>query len=290
MAQTFVEVPGGRIAVQTYGGAGRDVLFIHSVGLCGPHWRPFAEIVADRCRPVTIDLPGHGHTTVPMNSAEDQWRHLAAVVRGVGLDRPVIVAHDTAVWAAMAAALDDPDAFSAVVLVGGTITRILQSLSLLDDPTFRDLMRDRFGLGETGVGRESAAAFQRQLSESIQNDWLLNEIGARLWDELDHSIVFGPGDTWIHTPTVDTVIQGYRFDPASPYYPDLGLYGKLTLPTWIVSLEHGSDGNIGLETGPAEQLPLVQVRRLATGQFPEYTGAAELAEVLDEVLQTLERA
>ena len=182
------------------------------------------------------------------------------------------------------------DRFSAVVLVGGTITRILQSLSLLDDPTFGDLMRQRFGLGETGVGRESAAAFQRQLSESIQNDWLLNEIGARLWDELDHSTVLGPGDTWIHTPTVDTVIQGYRFDPASPYSPDLGLYGKLTLPTWIVSLEPGSDGNIGLETGPAEQLPLVQVRRLATGQFPEYTGAAELAEVLDEVLQTLERA
>lgn len=284
MQETLVDVPGGRIAVQSYGGSGRDVLFVHSVGLSGVHWRPFAEAVADRCRPSSLDLPGHAHSSVPMRRADDQWRFLSAAARGAGLDAPVLVAHDTSIWAATVAAIREPAAFSAVLLVGGTMTRILESLSFADDPNFGRQLSERFGLGETGVGREAADAFQLNLYESLRTDWMLTDVGPSLYDEIGHSLVFGPDDTWLHTPTVATIRAAYGFDPDSEYVPDPGLYSRLRVPTWCVFLEFGVDNNAESQGVAFGESPYLHVRCLNTGQFPECTAQAELAEILEEAL------
>lgn len=283
MQESLVEVPGGQIAVQSYGGAGRDVLFVHGVGFCGPQWRSLAEMMSDRCRPFSVDLPGHAHSTAPMRTSDDLWRHLAAAARGAGLDRPVLVAHDTSVWGAVVAAIREPAAFSALVLVGGTMTRIVQSVSLAEDPHYEQLLRERFHLSETGVGRESAAAFQDKMVTIAEDDWMLSDLGPGYYDEVGHSIVFGPDDTWMNTPTVATVLTAQRMQGDPDYAPDPSLYARLTVPTWFVHLEHGFDSNLDLEAFFAGQ-PHIRVRRLDTGQFPQYTDAAALAEVLAEAL------
>lgn len=285
MEERLVEVPGGQIAVQSYGGSGRDVLLVHGVGFCGLQWRGFAETVNDRCRPFTMDLPGHAHSTVPMRTVDDQWRHLAAAARGAGLERPVLVAHDTSVWAATVAAIQEPAAFSAVVLVGGTMARLVQSLSLVDDPGFAQMLAQRFRLGETGVGEQAAEVFIQEMVAAAQADWMLTELGSGYYDEVAHSIVAGPDGTWMNTPTVPTVLTAHRFDPASEFFPDPALYRRLTLPTWVVALEHGFDSNLDLTPAPFEGMANVRLRRLNTGQFPQYSGVSELAEVVGEALQ-----
>lgn len=283
MEETLIEVPGGRMAVQSYGGAGRDVLFVHSVGFCGPQWRTFAETVNDRCRPFSLDLPGHAHSTVPMRTADDQWRHLSAAAHGAGLNRPVLVAHDISVWAAVVAALREPEAFSALVLAGGTMTRIVQSIPLASDAAYERMLIERFRLGETAVGRESARRFQEEMVESAHDDWMLADLGPGLYDEIGHSILFGPDDTWMNSPTAGAVLAVHRMDPESEYFPDDGLYARLTVPTWFVILENGFDSNLDVAASLREA-PQVRIRRLSTGQFPQYTGVSELAEVLGEAL------
>lgn len=59
-----VPVPGGSLAAIDYGGTGRDVLFAHSPGFNARQWDEVAELVSTRC--VSIDLPGHGHSTAPV--------------------------------------------------------------------------------------------------------------------------------------------------------------------------------------------------------------------------------
>ncbi|QQS02488.1 MAG: alpha/beta hydrolase [Austwickia sp.] len=284
MQETLVEVPGGRIAVQSYGGSGRDVLFLHGVGFCGPQWRAFAETVSDRCRPFSLDLPGHAHSTVPMRSADDSWRHLATAARGAGLDRPFLVAHDTSIWAAVVAAIKEPDAFSGLMLVGGTMTRIAQSVPLAEDPHFERLLRERFRLGETGLGRDSAETFQHEMVATAARDWMLTDLGAGYYDEVGHSLVFGPDDTWMNTPTASTVLAAQRVDRDHEYYPDVDLYTRLTVPTWFVFLEHGFDSNVDLNHAPLAEAKHMRLRRLDAGQFPQYTDVAALAEVLTEAL------
>lgn len=286
MEESYVEVPGGRIAVQSYGGSGRDVLFIHGVGFCGPQWAYFAAAVRDRCRPFSLDLPGHAHSTAPMRTADDQWRHLSAAARGAGLDKPVLVAHDSAIWAAMVASLQDPAAFSALVLVGGTMVRLQQTMSLADDPQFVRDMSERFHLGHTGVGAEAAEAFRHELVEAAAADWMLADTRAGMYEEIGHSLVLGPDGTWMNTPSVATVLNAYRFDAASKMFPSTELYARLSVPTWFLRLDEGFDSNVDLGSAVFAEAPMVRIRTLYTGQYPQYTGVSELAEVLNEVLES----
>jgi len=283
MRELVLEVPGGVIAVQDYGGPqdAPSVLFVHGVGLCGPNWARVGEALSDRVHSYSFDLPGHAHSSVPMTCAADMWRCLPDIVEMVGLTRPVLVGHDTGSWVAMIGALRFPDLFSATVLVGGSAARTTDEtqsyLDLVKVPEFRARLVTQLHVGERGQGQESADALAAVMSELTVKDWMLPQSPEGMLSEVAHSIVMNDDGSWVHTPTLRTLENGYAYEPG-PDYPDEHLYGRLRVPTYLVQLTEGYDSNLaGRERQLAAMNPLLRVEMLISGQWPQYTAVPELA-------------
>lgn len=286
MQETLIDLPHGRLAVQSYGGSGRDVLFLHSIGFCGPQWRFVADALTDRCRTFSMDLPGHAHSTLPMTEPADQWRHLPTVVEKLGLEHPVLVGHDSAVWAATTAALHHPELFSALVLVGGSMQRYRDASDLVTDPAFQAMLVERFHLGVTGADEASLRELKEQMAADAPRDSVMNGLESGLYEEAEHSTISGPDGTWLHTPTVAAVVNGTHFAEGAPDQPDRSLYAGLTVPTWFVALTEGFDANLEPEWADVcGGNPFLQSRVLSTGQFPQYTDVAGVAEIVAEAAQ-----
>lgn len=52
------------IAIKTYG-QGRPLVMLHGWAMHGGVWRSFAERLAEQCRVICVDLPGHGRSAEP---------------------------------------------------------------------------------------------------------------------------------------------------------------------------------------------------------------------------------
>ena len=95
-ARHTVTGPDGlEIATYDFGGAGPDLLLAHATGFHGRSWLPLARRLAERFRCVAFDERAHGDTAVGHGRFE--WEALAAdtaaVVDGMGLERPYAVGH-----------------------------------------------------------------------------------------------------------------------------------------------------------------------------------------------------
>ncbi len=58
-------------------GDGRPVIFLHATGFSRRCWRPMAAALAERCRPILVDLPGHGGSSGPATPVS--WGHWLTV-------------------------------------------------------------------------------------------------------------------------------------------------------------------------------------------------------------------
>lgn len=287
MDERLIAVPGGQLAVQTYGGTGRAVLFLHTVGMCGPQWRLVARMLSDRCRPVSFDLPGHAHSTVPMGDPDDQWRHLPAVVAELGLERPLLVGHHSGAWAALVAGLRHPELFAGLVLVGGSMRRLAMASDMVDDEGFQAMLGERFRLGHEGRGEEARRAAMEEIVAGARADSLTAGLGTGLYDELEHSVIDLPDGGWMNSPTVATVAAGMHYGPQVRERPSPTLYERATLPTWVVSLSHGFDANLEGEDVEVPAGANVHRRQLLSGQWPMYSDPAGVVAVVTEALEAL---
>jgi len=91
-----VEVAGAdgvAIAVHDWGGPGPDVVMLHPNGFCAGLYEPIARRLRDRCRPVAVDLRGHGASSAPEEPEAYAFERLAAdvlaVVDELGITRAV---------------------------------------------------------------------------------------------------------------------------------------------------------------------------------------------------------
>jgi pimeloyl-ACP methyl ester carboxylesterase len=90
------------------------LVFVHGAGATGEVWQ---SQLLDFPGGVAVDLPGHPHGRVlPRVEAYADW--LVKSVRERGFDRPVLVGHSMGGAVALWAALQAPQAFGALVLVG----------------------------------------------------------------------------------------------------------------------------------------------------------------------------
>lgn len=111
----LADVPGGSLHY-TDRGNGPPIVMLH--GLLG-QLRHYSYALADRLvadhRLVLVDRPGWGYSTVEgaQPGIVEQANMVAALIRGLGLERPVIVGHSMGGALALALALEHPD------LVGG---------------------------------------------------------------------------------------------------------------------------------------------------------------------------
>ncbi|MFP7753423.1 alpha/beta fold hydrolase [Thermodesulfobacteriota bacterium B35] len=97
---------------------GRDVLLLHGLKFRAATWEELGtlERLAEAgCHAVALDMPGFGESPA---CGQDEDRVLAAVITGLGLDRPVLVGPSMGGRIALEFALDHPELVGGLVLVG----------------------------------------------------------------------------------------------------------------------------------------------------------------------------
>jgi pimeloyl-ACP methyl ester carboxylesterase len=118
-AGRFVTVDGTRLHYLERGG-GQPVVFLHGGMLDAHDFLPAIETVADAgMRGIAFDRPGYGHSQRPAEPVTpvEQARLIAAALRELDVDRPILVAHSYSGVIALAYALHHPDRLAGLVLV-----------------------------------------------------------------------------------------------------------------------------------------------------------------------------
>lgn len=272
----------GTLAVRDYGGAGRALLCVPTLGICAPCWDDLAEHLVDRYRVLALDLPGHGQSTADLERFDDVWESIAAASSALGLDRPLLVGHDHSSSFVAQAAITDPQLASGVVAVGGSLVRrteeVHEILELLRIPEVVEGLRTRFFFGARATDDE-LEEFLQQSSRQIAADDLAREHGGIL-REMRHQMLRRDG-VWIRRPEIDAFVTAADFPADHALFPDERLIRDVPVPTWIVQLTEGDDSRYAArELDLAAELDHVQVRTIETGQWPQYTAVEELARII----------
>ena len=144
----FLEVDGVRLHYLERDGAGPPVVLLHGNVVTAEDWvlSGVLDRVAGRGhRVVAFDRPGYGHSDRPRGSAwkaADQADLLRRAFARLGLERPVVVGHSWGTNAALALALDHPDAVRGLVLVSGYYHPTLRADALLVAPAAVPVLGD----------------------------------------------------------------------------------------------------------------------------------------------------
>ena len=99
-------------------GAGRLVMFLHSIGTRGAFWDPLVDRIEDRCRCVTVDLRGHGDSDVPRErfTLDDLANDVIELLRIESKGDAILVGCSLGGMVAQAVALKAPELLSGLVL------------------------------------------------------------------------------------------------------------------------------------------------------------------------------
>jgi pimeloyl-ACP methyl ester carboxylesterase len=76
----LIDVGDATIAALDWGGSGPPIVLLHPNGFCGGIYEPIAERLASRCRPIAVDLRGHGGSSAPRGQAAYHFTNLAGDV------------------------------------------------------------------------------------------------------------------------------------------------------------------------------------------------------------------
>lgn len=289
MERTLTTVPygSGHLAALDYGGTGPDVLLVPTLGSCAPAWDVVAQRVDGRCRLVALDPPGHAQSSTDPSDASDAWRSIIAAVGALGLERPVLVGHDHAASFVAQAALADPELAAAVIAVGGSLARgqsdVEEIVDLIMVPEVADGLRRRFSFGAVARDPDELERLVAAVITQCDADLLtLDNGGAER--EVRHSLLRLPDGTHMRRPRVEAIQEYARITTDRPLFPDNRLARGLRVPTWLVQLSDGDDTRFAANertlARSSEYLHLVQ---LTAGQWPMYSAADELAELIVEV-------
>jgi pimeloyl-ACP methyl ester carboxylesterase len=119
-ATQFLKLPGGQIAYDDSGGAGPLVICVPGLGDMRQQYRFLGpRLVGAGFRVVTMDLPGHGESSVdwPDYSPAIVGADIVAMVRHLGAGKAFIVGNSMAGGSAVWAAAEIPDRIAGIVLI-----------------------------------------------------------------------------------------------------------------------------------------------------------------------------
>ena len=97
----------------------RPVLFLHATGFTRGVWRPTAGALGDVCRPIALDLRGHGatRTSLPAVGWTEMAEDVEQLAAAEGWSGLVIVGHSLGGGVGILLARARPDLVDALVLV-----------------------------------------------------------------------------------------------------------------------------------------------------------------------------
>lgn len=125
---TLLERAGGLISALDWGGPGPALLMLHAGGLCAGAFDPLARRLADACRPVAVDLRGHGASTAPRERADFGYGALAsdvlALLDALGVESAVGLGNSLGGGVLLRAAIERPGFFSALFLCEAAATSV----------------------------------------------------------------------------------------------------------------------------------------------------------------------
>ena len=129
----FLKLPGGQIAYDDTGGTGPLVICVPGLGDMRQQYRFLApRLVAAGFRVVTMDLPGHGESSVdwPEYSPAVVGADIVAMIRHLGASKAFIIGNSMAGGSAVWAAAEIPDNVAGIVMID-PFTRVIPTSSAL---------------------------------------------------------------------------------------------------------------------------------------------------------------
>jgi len=132
-ATRFLKLPDGQIAYDDSGGTGSLIICVPGLGDVRAQYRFLApKLVAAGFRVVTMDLPGHGQSSVnwPAYSPALVGADIVAMVRHLGVGTAFILGNSMAGGSAVWAAAEIPDSIAGIVLIDPFI-RVIPTSSFL---------------------------------------------------------------------------------------------------------------------------------------------------------------
>ena len=160
LPQRFVDLRGLRTAYFD-AGEGPVVLFIHGLAGNVTHWLHVAPELAERCRTIGLDLPGHGETgrcdvryTVRMYAD-----HVVAFLNALDIDRATIVGHSLGGMVATDVALRHRSRAERLVLVNP-------------------------------AGSQPMPLPVRIIGEALLRPWILNPVLPRVWKNILDNVFY----------------------------------------------------------------------------------------------------
>jgi pimeloyl-ACP methyl ester carboxylesterase len=157
MVQTHtVQGDGGvRLAVREWPGRGSSILLLHGLASSSHIWDLVAPRLAPRFRVVAYDQRGHGRSGKPSSGYgfERLIADAAAVIRTLGLGRPLVGGHSWGANVALQLAVDRADLVSGDVLVDGGFLSMRDRMdwrtarTMLAPPQLKGMSLEQFRAG-----------------------------------------------------------------------------------------------------------------------------------------------
>jgi pimeloyl-ACP methyl ester carboxylesterase len=125
----------GTMRVMRWGAGPRQALAVHGITASGMCWRPVARALPEEWSLYAPDLRGRGHSA-RLGGPYGLGRHvgdLLALVRRLGLDRPVLAGHSMGAYVALLAVAASPAEFGGLLLVDGGLPLPVPNGADLDD-------------------------------------------------------------------------------------------------------------------------------------------------------------
>lgn len=275
----FISAAGLDWHVQQFDDAGLPagaprLLLIHGTGSSSHSWRDVAPLLAKRYRVLSLDLPGHGFTSMPQpaeQSLTSMSRKLAALLKVVSFSPQLVIGHSAGAAIAAQMALDQSIAPRAIISLNGAFVGFGGLAGQLFSPIARLLAAGSFASRFFAWQAQDPAIVDKLVRSTGS---VLDAAGMRLYTQL----VRNAG----HVSGALAMMAHWDLVPLEHSLP------ALALPVWLVAAENDL-------TVPPAQASLV-ARRLQNprivlwpmlGHLAHEESPAQCAALADEVMLAL---
>jgi len=272
----FIHAAGLNWHVQEFGDArlpnsAPQVLLIHGTGSSSHSWRDVAPLLAPRYRMLSIDLPGHGFTSMPQpaeQSLTSMSRKLAGLLKALSFSPQLVIGHSAGAAIATQLVLDKSISPLAIISLNGAFVGFGGLAGQLFSPIARLLAAGSFASRFFAWQAQDPAIVDKLVRSTGS---VLDANGMRLYAQL----VRNPG----HVSGALAMMAHWDLAPLEHALP------SLDIPVWLVAAENDL-------TVPPVQASLV-AHRLKNphivlwpmlGHLAHEESPAQCAALVDEVL------